>query len=260
MTVSHFGPWANEFWIWDFKWRRSFFVWEENSVLEFQNTFAAVSLQQREDLWTWLFHSSGSYSVKLAYDLLLMRSVEASILSDLEAIAFRFLWQSSTPLKVLVFSWQLMLGRLPTRSNLLPRKVIDSNSALCCVLCDCGLECENHLFVHCTFIGGLWSMIFSWLGVILPPSLETISLFVAFAVAISRNILLKHWIMIWNAVVWCIWEMKNGIVFGDTKVDMVCILDRIKVCYWKWYTAKTQGTFCSFSDWCVDPLKCIERV
>lgn len=43
--VSNFGRWVDSIWIWDFKWRRNFFLWEENQLLEFQNAFAGVTLQ-----------------------------------------------------------------------------------------------------------------------------------------------------------------------------------------------------------------------
>lgn len=46
--VSNFGKWENNVWIWDFKWRINFFVWEEELLLEFHNTFLAISLVQRD--------------------------------------------------------------------------------------------------------------------------------------------------------------------------------------------------------------------
>jgi hypothetical protein len=57
-------------------------------------------------------------------------------------------WGSWAPTKVIVFSWQAFLGRLPTRENLL-RRGVACDGAAGCVLCGGGRETEDHLFVSC---------------------------------------------------------------------------------------------------------------
>jgi hypothetical protein len=43
-------------------------------------------------------------------------------------------WKSLAPLKVIIFSWQLLLGRLPTKENLAKRGV-GGNAPNHCVCC-----------------------------------------------------------------------------------------------------------------------------
>jgi len=56
-------------------------------------------------------------------------------LSNLEEMVFESILKSSTSLKVLVFSWRLLLYRLPTKSNLIRRNVLLSNDNINCILC-----------------------------------------------------------------------------------------------------------------------------
>lgn len=99
------------------------------------------------------------------------------------------------------------------------------------------------MFLQCPFSYNLLALISSWVGIILQPSLQVMPFFVDFAEAVKGKVALRHCLLIWHSIMWCIWEMKNAIIFGDGKVDMVYIPDRIKVCYWRWFTLKLR-VFC----------------
>ncbi|MCI39373.1 hypothetical protein A2U01_0060604, partial [Trifolium medium] len=75
------------------------------------------------------------------------------------------LWFSYAPSKVIVFSWQLVLGRLPTRANLAVRGVFGGDSDPSCVWCPGVREAEHHLFVTCAFASNIWYNFFNWFGV-----------------------------------------------------------------------------------------------
>jgi len=112
--------------------------------------------REREDGWSWTHSSDGRYLVKSAYSHLLS-SLQGPVAPDgvvLEA-ATR-VWKSGAPSKVVVFSWQLILDRIPTRINLSLRGVplpVGVSSALhrrsrrfTCFFCAllsfwCGIRC-----------------------------------------------------------------------------------------------------------------------
>lgn len=83
----------------------TFFVWEEDLLLEFQKMLGSVQMLQREDFWIWKLHSSGIFNVKSAYDFLINKEIQDMRLSDLEVTTFKLLWKSNAPLKVVTFSW-----------------------------------------------------------------------------------------------------------------------------------------------------------
>lgn len=108
------------------------FLWEEELVQLFSDTiWQGHFSRDMEDVWVWKADNSKVYSVKSAYSLLLSHHLFPSDFSGLSPL-FRNFWVSYAPRKVLTFSWQLILDHVPTRSNLLQRKVIvDSQLAVC---------------------------------------------------------------------------------------------------------------------------------
>jgi hypothetical protein len=56
------------------------------------------------------------------------------------------IWESWTPLKVVFFFWQALLGRLPTRGNLANIGVLPLDGQEGCPFCNHAFESEDHLF------------------------------------------------------------------------------------------------------------------
>lgn len=158
---------------------------------------------------------------------------------------------------MVAFSWQLLLDRLPTRTNLCQRKVLHEDDDLFCVFCNSQFESALHLFLHCPFTSSLWSHISLWLGTVFQQPISLLHFFVIFGEGCIRRVNFGTWLLVWHAAVWCIWELRNDIMFEKDKVDMIYLLDRVKVCSWRWFSARHHASTWSFSDWCIDPMNCI---
>lgn len=92
-----------------------------------------------------------AYNVKSAYDFLVSNLVHGVQPTSEEVKAFGLIWKSLAPLKVVIFSWQLLQGRLSTKDNLFRRRVLGANVDLNCVLCGSHIESSSHLFLLCSF-------------------------------------------------------------------------------------------------------------
>jgi len=67
------------------------------------------------------------------------------------------------PLKVSIFAWRLLRDRLPTKSNLVIRDIISSESRFC--VFGCGqVEFFQHLFLTCNTFGSPWQLMRSLIG------------------------------------------------------------------------------------------------
>jgi hypothetical protein len=73
-------------------------------------------------------------------------------------------WKSWAPSKVIVFSWQLLLDRIPTQSNLVRRGVPLPVGRVGCAFCDSPSESSVHLFLSCTHFFPVWYQVSRWLG------------------------------------------------------------------------------------------------
>lgn len=79
-------------------------------------------------------------------------------------------WHNQVPSKVSIFVWRLICDSLPTKSNLVIRGIISSESRFC--VSGCGqVESAQHLFLTCSTLfltcstfGSLWQLVRSLIG------------------------------------------------------------------------------------------------
>jgi hypothetical protein len=117
----------------------------------------------------------GDYTVKVGYNFLPEMEVNEIISRVLTTQ-----WLSLAPSKVMVFSCQLILQRLPTRVNLSPRGIHGLITNPNCVRCPGERETEVHLFGTCKFALSVWSEISKWFGLQLVHQLDLCSSFDSF--------------------------------------------------------------------------------
>jgi len=107
-------------------WRHQLFAWEEESVRECASLLNNVILQENvQDHWRWLLDPIHGYSVCGTYRYLTTIDVQTAdgLLNEV--------WHKLVPSKVSLFSWHLLQDRIPTRSNLVHRHVLQPNDNLC---------------------------------------------------------------------------------------------------------------------------------
>ncbi|GAU25614.1 hypothetical protein TSUD_260480 [Trifolium subterraneum] len=138
-------------WLWDFRWKRELSVFEFGLLQDLLLVVTQFPLSGMEGSWVWTLDPTGNYSVKSAY--LAITSVEAA--PEQNSLLTR-VWKSWAPSKVIVFSWQLLQDRVPTRQNLLRRRVFREASMSFCALCGDFVESVDHLFITCDCISKFW--------------------------------------------------------------------------------------------------------
>lgn len=100
-------------------WRRRLLAWEEECVRECSVLLHDIVLQDHFiDRWKWLLDSVNGYSVKGIYHFL------TTIDEPSERELSFDVWHKHFPLKVSLFTWRLFRNRLPTKDNLVRRRVL----------------------------------------------------------------------------------------------------------------------------------------
>ncbi|GAU48796.1 hypothetical protein TSUD_141140 [Trifolium subterraneum] len=141
-------------------------------------------------------------------------------------------WESWASSKVIIFSWQALLGRLATRDNLARRGIIPLGVGTLCPWCDGDIESENHLLVTCPLAWVVWSLVHKWFGGVL---------------------------LVWHAVVWALWRARNDNIFSEKVVGAEELFDKVQITSWKWLVAKKTKAPCLFYEWRVNLIDCIAR-
>jgi len=117
-------------------------------------------------------------------------------------------------MKVVAFSWKLLLDQIPTRRNLARRNCLPPEESSRCVLCGIVEESANHLFLHCNFTMVVWSRVMNWLDF---SFITPLNLFFHWACwsneGRNKRIHKGLWI-IWHATILAIWQARNHLIFS----------------------------------------------
>jgi len=145
-------------------WRRPLFVWKLDLLNKLLVVVTRQSRNDREDGWSWTHSSDGRYSVKSAYSHLAASLPSTDFPAGVALEAATRVWKSGAPSKVVFFSWQLILDRIPTRLNLSRHGVSLPVGGLGCVFCSAPSESSVHLFLSYPSILPVWYQVSRWLG------------------------------------------------------------------------------------------------
>jgi len=158
---------------WEFEWRRSLFVWEEEILISLKEDLEGHISGNSPIRWCWKAEEGGVFSVKSCYLKLVHLLSDEEVWSEMEKGVLDNIWKSKAPLKVVAFSWKLFLNRVPTRDNLVRRNCLPPEESTLCVFCGGTKESSKHLFLHCNFTTKVWERVTKWLdfSFITPPNL-----------------------------------------------------------------------------------------
>lgn len=118
-------------------------------------------------------------------------------------LALPTIWCSWAHSKVLIFSWQLLQDRIPTRVNLLKRGVLLTS----------GTISYPFYSLHIEFASSVWHRIFRWLGQCTFFSSHLINFFQIFSTSSGVLWIKGRLTIVWHAVIWLIWKSLNDIIF-----------------------------------------------
>jgi hypothetical protein len=221
-------------------------------VRECANLLNNVILQETlQDHWRWLLDPIHGYSVSGTYRFL--TSLEDPVAVD----SNKDVWHKLVPTKVSLFAWRLLKDRIPTRSNLARRHVLQPNDTLC--VGGCGyIETAEHLVLGCELFGSVWYLLCNWLGLsyVSPGSVsEHYFQFIHLAgLPRSSHSYLK---VIWLACVWAIWKERNNRIFKNAVIDPYNIVEKVKLNSFLWLSSNFVPITFGFYDWWRHPLLCI---
>ncbi|GAU34591.1 hypothetical protein TSUD_15060 [Trifolium subterraneum] len=223
------------------------------------NVLTPIELTNVEDEWKCHYSIGGLFSVSSLYKFLSgiiipPISLDPELVRDLGT-----LWESLAPSKVIVFSWQLLFGRIPTRVNLAKRGIVEHGYNSFCVLCPWSLECEGHLFGWCAFASTIWRKVFNWFGWDEEMPRDPSEIFQRFSRGGASGRRHKGLIAVWHSVVWTIWRARNELIFNAKVPAIEDELQGIMSRSWKWLLEKKKGGSCSLYEWKTCPMDCILR-
>ncbi|XVF54250.1 hypothetical protein PTKIN_Ptkin05aG0165200 [Pterospermum kingtungense] len=225
--VAEFGVLSEGSWEWRIETRRQLFDWEQEQweqLFRLLNNFQVC--QTLSDKLIWKGTVNGGFSVK---QFCLDYSNSGQGVSNV----WKLFWKRLVPPRVETFCWQVLQGKVAIKLELVKRKLIQRESAMC-GLCNAEEESVEHLFFHCSISWKLWMYWSSCWGIYMCVPKDPFLFFLAWLDLLPAGMCKKIWNMLFYVYIWTIWVVRNDVVFNGG----LCVLDRIvdsatlKVAFW----------------------------
>jgi len=153
----------------------------------------------------------------------------------------------------------MLLNRIPTRENLRRRNALPPDASLGCVLCDTEVESINHLFLHCPIAMRVWLELLRWVGNMFTMPHNLFSHWACWNEGSPSKKIVKGLRLIWHSTIWCIWKARNDKIFNAKEVEVLALVEEVKVLSWRWCLTRIKIPTCLFYEWCWDPMWCLAR-
>jgi hypothetical protein len=238
-------------------WRRSLFLWEEELVDQLVAMVREVRFTTERDKWVWKLEDDGVFSVKSSYQYLAAEMANSELVSVEAARVFEKIWTSPAPSKIIAFSWQLLYDRLPSKSNLRNRGVVQFQQNQNCIWCGDCPETGIHLLMHCNFAQEVWRKVCNWLRVelVIPPNFFIF--FLCFMEAAVNDKVQKGFLLIWHTTLWLLWKVRNGLIFNNVSKSTKEVFEEVRVTTWKWSIIRLNLSLCLLYEWQQQPCICL---
>jgi len=232
--------------------RRRLWDWEEEMIGECRRLLDNFVLQTEVvDRWQWLHDVAGGYTVQGAYYIL--TSPTHHIGDDRGDLV----WHKHIPLKVSILAWRFVRDRLPTKNNLLRRRILQQTAIQCVTGCG-DEETAPHVFFHCNIFCTLWQHMRHWLGVSGVDPYNAHDHFLQFTNVLGSSRTRTSFMqLLWLLGVWVIWNERNHRLFNNGQNSMLDLLEKIKCNSLWWLKANNVSFVLGSQRWWSDPLMCL---
>ncbi|KAL9674201.1 hypothetical protein QQ045_030471 [Rhodiola kirilowii] len=208
------GVWAEGNWIWQLKFRRSLYHWEEAKKEELLRSLCHLQLKDaEEDRIVWSHSEDGRFKV----NSLMRAAMEIKRATNKwDTLNFQ-VWSGLAPPKVEMLVWRIYHDSLPTKDSLARKGVLSLSQNLNCDLCNQHAESPDHLFLQCNWSWNLWTWCIRWWGCnwVLPQTMK--NLLQGWVIPRTTKTYKRFWKTLSYAIIWTIWEERNKRCFSDQR-------------------------------------------
>ncbi|XP_022027924.1 uncharacterized protein LOC110929112 isoform X1 [Helianthus annuus] len=212
---------------------------EQQDIRVLTTLLDAFVLSTDSDTVMWQYDGSGLFTVS---------SIKKIISSFNRSRPNRvFVWNNWVPKKVGIVAWRADMERLPTRSALAVRNINVPDST--CAFCGEYEESSNHIFLSCHFAQTIWQNVALWCKIpsIVAFDIKDLLELHAYSPGSRKKRKAIHAIVL--VVIWCIWRMRNEIVFNHLQPEFIKVLEEAKSLSYLWIKNRSKVASITWEDW-----------
>ncbi|CAN1759429.1 Putative ribonuclease H protein At1g65750 [Linum perenne] len=214
---------------------------EWNSLLTFLNELPRSTLTEGPPSIHWPLQTNGLFSVAS-----LRRALGDIRFSGFPNFPSNVIWISFIPSKITSFCWKVYHKKIATIDNLQRRGFYLANR---CVLCLNSSESVEHLFLHCSFVSTIWSLLSSRLSFHGPFHGDMKGFILAWKGMNCVSGFDPAMKTIMHAVFWFIWKERNDRIFKDSSSSCQALLFKLWFTVGDWLRVANRFTVSQHQLW-----------
>ena len=182
-----------------------------------------LSKRDVPDSVVWLPNKDGVFSIKSGYAIarLLTKETDGIVGSSTgqnRRLIWQRLWKLHLPNKIKIFGWRACHDMLPTKDNLVRRRITEDSV---CELCQQGPETGIHVLCDCGVARGIWAGSKGRLQKSTGGQVDFSLLFEELMNRLSREELEAFLLQCW-----LIWNQRNSVLHGGSLQDPSRLVQR----------------------------------
>ncbi|XP_076930898.1 uncharacterized protein LOC143595865 [Bidens hawaiensis] len=152
---------------------------------------------------------------------------------------YKMRWNNWVPGKVSLLAWRAELDRLPVLTLLARRNV--GVGSLDCPACGELVETTEHIFVSCGLAQLVWQAISIWCNVPQEFASSVRDLLELYKFTKFPKRKAKAFHAVCMVTLWCLWKVRNDMVFGGLKISARSVVDEVKALSFLWVKNRSSG-------------------
>ena len=151
----------------------------------------------------------------------------------------------------------MIFGRLPTKANLVARRMLAHDANLC-VAGYGEAETAQHLFVSCPIFSALWHQVRAWTGVSGADPFDVSDHFIQFTFLTGRAATQRSFMqLVWLSCVWVLWTERDNRQFNNTEINIHQLFEKIQTHSYWWLKAANAIHVLWIYNWLACPTLCL---
>ncbi|XP_022040014.1 uncharacterized protein LOC110942548 [Helianthus annuus] len=223
-------------WDWD---RAVLDASEYHQLQQMKDLIESLAVNIGTGKWSWKYDVNGSFTVAG------IKKILSSVNRDNPVRAFE--WNNWVPKKVAIVAWRAEMERLPTKCALVALNVPVQGQD--CVFCGEYAETSENLFVAFHFAQSIWLNIAEWCNIqpVIAFGIKDLLSLHEVSSGSSKKRKAVHAIVL--VALWCIWKLRNEIVFRQGVPNYTNTLDDIKSMAYLWIKNRSKMGMLTWEDW-----------
>ncbi|XP_057518489.1 uncharacterized protein LOC130799411 [Amaranthus tricolor] len=206
--ISQMGEWNEISWVWNLKWRRVLYEWENEEVRRLKEIIVHKGPnKERKDGVYWKHSGSLCYPTKC-----ITAKINEVYTPFLPRPIVNIVWQKFIPPRAKLSVWLANLEKLKTGDFLVEKGIINPQEAAC-PFCSLQLESNSHILFTCRFSWSAWMEILKWWGLSTALHNRYNKFSIQWLGLVKNRMCPDFWALILGCVIRSLWYERNQIKF-----------------------------------------------